>query len=257
MAAPNTPNPQAGGGPAPKKTSPWIFVLIGCAGLIVFAGLAAMLGGYFIFHKAKEAGLDADLMKEKPGLAMAKMMASINPNVEVVSVDEDNGKITIRDKKTGKTVTVDMDDVKNGHIRINSENGETATMDVTGKGDKGTVKVTSSQGTWEVGENMKLDLPGWVPVYPRGTTQGLVKQTSPNGSTQTFMIRTNDSVNDIVKFYSHKLKASGFEVNTVQDARAGGAMVMASQEATKRNVSVMVGVEEGQTQATVSATQGQ
>jgi len=257
MAAPNTPNPQAGGAPAPKKTSPWIFVLIGCAGLIVFAGLAAMLGGYFIFHKAKEAGLDADLVKEKPGLAMAKIMASINPDVEVVSVDEDNGKITIRDKKTGKTVTVDMDDVKNGHISIQSEDGETATMDVTGKGDNGTVKITSSQGTWEAGENMKLDLPGWVPIYPGGTTQGLVKQTRPNGSTQTFMIKTNDSVDNVIKFYSSKLKAAGFEVTTIQNPGAGGGMVTAEQSATQRAINVMVGVEDGQTQAAVSVSQGQ
>ena len=42
-----------GGEPAPKKTSPWIFVLIGCAGLIVIAGVAMVGLGYFAVNKVK------------------------------------------------------------------------------------------------------------------------------------------------------------------------------------------------------------
>ena len=37
-----------------------------------------------------------------------------NPNLEVLGVDEGTGKVTIKDKETGRTVTVSLDDLKNG-----------------------------------------------------------------------------------------------------------------------------------------------
>lgn len=254
MAAPNSPNPPAGGAPAAKKkTSPWLFVLIGCAGLIVLAGLAMTIGGYFVLHKVKQAGFDPALMKEHPGLAVAKMVAAINPDVEVVKVDKGTGKITIRDKKSGKTVTVDFDDIKNGHISFETAEGAKGAIGASGSGKQGTVRFSSPEGTIVAGAGVKMDLPAWVPAYPGGSFEGVMKQTTPEGFVRTFHLKTKDSVDDVIKFYAGKLKAAGFAVGTVQNPGGKGGMVTASDDATKRSVMVMVSVEDGQTTAAVTA----
>jgi hypothetical protein len=49
-------------------------------------------------------------------MAIAKILTATNPDVEVLSTDEDRNTITIRDKKTRETVTVNFDDVKKGKI---------------------------------------------------------------------------------------------------------------------------------------------
>ena len=49
-------------------------------------GVTAMCGlaGYFIMHKAKQAGLDSGLLSKNPFYAAAKMAATMNPDVETV-----------------------------------------------------------------------------------------------------------------------------------------------------------------------------
>jgi len=46
-------------GPTPKKqTSPWLYVAIGCGGLVVLGGLAIAAGALFVFKKSDEINQD-------------------------------------------------------------------------------------------------------------------------------------------------------------------------------------------------------
>ena len=46
-------------GPTPKKkTSPWLYVAIGCGGLVVLGGLAIAAGALFVFKKSDELNQD-------------------------------------------------------------------------------------------------------------------------------------------------------------------------------------------------------
>ena len=107
-------------------------------------GATAMCGlaGYFIMHKAKEAGLDSGLLSKNPFYAAAKMAATVNPDVETVTTDDSNGTITVRDKKTGKTTTLKFDPEKKTMVVID-ENGKEATVKVNTDGDKGSVEVAA------------------------------------------------------------------------------------------------------------------
>ena len=70
------PPPPGAGLPAPKKVSPVVWILGGCA-VLVFLGVAAMtVGGLFIAHKVKQAGLDPDLMQKHPEVAVVKMIVA-------------------------------------------------------------------------------------------------------------------------------------------------------------------------------------
>src|SRR5215510_4812825 len=109
------PQPPAGGPPAapPAKSSSglkivlWIFGIF--AGLAILAIVSVMVIGLFVFHKVKQAGLDPDLIKKNPVLAVAKMSVATNPDTEMISSDDSTGTIIVRDRKTGRTSTMKVD----------------------------------------------------------------------------------------------------------------------------------------------------
>ncbi len=72
--------------------------------VLVLAGVAVVGTGAFFARQAAN----------NPVAMMAKIAAMANPNLEVLGVDEGTGKVTIKDKETGRTVTVSLDDLKNG-----------------------------------------------------------------------------------------------------------------------------------------------
>jgi TonB family protein len=100
--------PKSGG----KKTG--IYIAGGCLGLLLIGIALFFVASYFIYNKgkrvAKEAGVDSELMGKKPGLAAAKLLAALNPDIEIESVDDKNNTVTLRDKKTGEATTLSQDE---------------------------------------------------------------------------------------------------------------------------------------------------
>src|SRR2546427_9566717 len=107
--------------PPQKKSNVLVWVIAGCGTFVVIGIIAVFLGGYFVWNKAKEAGLDPELMQKRPALAVAKMMVAANPDVELVSVDDEKGLITVKDRKTGETLTVDLDEAQQGRLVFKQE----------------------------------------------------------------------------------------------------------------------------------------
>jgi len=64
--------------------------------------VAVIGGGLIIAHKVRQAGFDPTFLRSNPGLAITKMMTAAKSNVEALSVNDNDQRITIRDKKTGK-----------------------------------------------------------------------------------------------------------------------------------------------------------
>src|SRR5437867_1509742 len=146
-APPYQGQPVPGAATVARKTSPIVWILIAVAGIFVL-GIVGVVGtGFFLVHKAKQAGLDTDLMSRNPGLAATKLLATMSPDTEVLKTDDSAGTITVRDKKTGKITTITFDEInKGGKFRFTAqdEHGQTASM--------------------EIGGDSKL--PSWVPNYP-------------------------------------------------------------------------------------------
>lgn len=77
--------------PSPKKSNVMVWVLAVCGTLIV---IVVIVG----------------LMQKNPGLAIAKRMVEANPDIlEIVSVDDEKRLITMRNKQTSETFTLNMD----------------------------------------------------------------------------------------------------------------------------------------------------
>ena len=153
----------ASGGPTPQKKgqSPWVWVAIGCAGILVLGAVVAGIGGYFLVGKAREV---AEEMEEDPIAASARFIAAANPEIELVTADKDNRTVTFRNTETGEEFTFDYDDIEEGRISFTS-GGESASIELDTEGEG--VTITSDEGTTTFGASSDLwDLPDWVPVYP-------------------------------------------------------------------------------------------
>jgi hypothetical protein len=244
--------------PPPKKgLSPLAWVGIGCAviavlGMLVLGGVVAV-GGYF----AKK-GLDK--LEKNPTLTMAELAVRANPDVDLVSTDEEAGTITVKVKKSGEVMTFNAKDIEKGHFEIKSKDG-TAVFDASGK--DGTVKVTNDKGevaTLQGGAGAPQNLPAWFPVYPGGTIQGTFDTNGPDGRTVAFTVSTTDTADKVLSFYESKLKEAGLKVDTYTTAANGqqtGGTLTGSSESPKRKTGVLVSSSEGQTQAVVTLEEKQ
>jgi hypothetical protein len=96
-------------------------VLIGVGFMVLCIGLFIAVGGYFVYRTVRNAGYDPELMQRNPALALDRMAAAFNPGAEIISTDGRAGTVTIRDRKTGQTVTLKFDPEKKSLAVLNQE----------------------------------------------------------------------------------------------------------------------------------------
>jgi hypothetical protein len=210
-------------------------VLAGCGGLLV-VGILVLFGlGFFVSRKASEFG-------KNPGFAAAKMMASLNPNVEIVKADENTGKITLRDKKTRKTITLDFREIQKGHISFEGEEGERVDLRGEGQGGSGSVTVEGPEGTMRIGQGSLASVPSWVPKYPGAESSGTLSAQRPGEEGGVFQIKTNDSPQQVAAFYERELKNAGMKIekHSFQADNRSVLTVAGTDEARRRTVTATV-----------------
>lgn len=251
-ATPQVPPPA----PAQKKTSPLVWILVGCGGVVLLAAVVMLVAGVFVAKKVGKYAKDAE---RNPAMAAAKLAVAMHPDYETVRLDEDAGTMTIRNKKTGEVVTVSFEDVKEGKIRFSTEGGETAEISTSGEGETGKVEIKTDQGSMTFGAGGEADSPDWVPSYAGSSPQGMYSTKGPQGISGAFSFDTSDTAEDVIAFYEKVLKDGGFDVTT-STVRKGkvlsGALINAVAETQHRTVHVTLSVEEGTTKVAVNYTEG-
>lgn len=213
-------------GVAKGKTSPLIWILAAVVGVFVLVGLLFVGAGLFVANRVRNAGFDSALARKNPALAAAKVMASLNPNVEVLRVDDDKGLLIIKDKKTGKVITVNADDVKNGRLTFSDDStGETVSL----------------------GANSASRLPAWLPTYPGSKPEGLFSASGSGlgseGEGGMAHFKTRDAGSKVLAYYQEALKRAGFKITSTFSGDSGnskGGVVAAEDTASQRNVMVTV-----------------
>lgn len=214
MAA-NVPPMPAPGAAAPQKKSPWLWILLGCGGLILLIVLLLVALFAFGLYKAKQAGLDPDLIRRNPAVAVVKMAIAANPNAELVSIDENRGIVTVRDKRTGKTVTLNFEDVKRGRISFEGEGGEKVAIG-----------------------GAAVKLPEWFPSYAGVTPQSTYSVSDATSESAGFQFTTQDSPAQVLEFYESGLKKSGLTVTWLKQDQGGN--ITARDETEQREATVTV-----------------
>lgn len=209
--------PPAGAVSQRRKTSPLVWVLVIVLGLFVVGGIVVVGAGIFVARTVQKAGLDPDLMRRNPGLAVSKLIAAVNPDLEVISLNEGKGVITVKEKSSGKVITLNFDDVKKGRIVVHDDvEGKMAALEIGASADK---------------------FPSWIPAYPGAKVEGTFAVNSGDGSGGSFSYKTEDAPAKVVEFYQESLGKAGFKINTTATT-SESSILAAEDEATKRSLMI-------------------
>jgi hypothetical protein len=251
---PSSPQTPGDVPPAPQKSSGakillWIVGIIVGLLLISFASCAVL--GFYAMHKVKQAGFDSDLVKKNPALATAKMAVTMSPDTEIVSSDDNAGTIVVRDKKTGKVVTMKFDPQKKSMV-VTDENGKTTSLTATGEGANTSMEMKSSEGTMKIGGSDKA--PDWVPMYPGSSPQSTFSASNGAEQSGSYAFVTKDAPDKVIAFYGDSLKSAGFAVSNMTSNSEGkvGGMVSGEDKTNKRTVAVILGSENDGTHVNVT-----
>ena len=228
----------------PKKMSPIVWIIGGIFGLILLAGIVMVAGGLLVANKIHKAA-------SNPALAAAKLIAAANPDVEILSSDEHAGTVTFKDKKDGKVITLNFDQIKQGKLTF-EEDGKKVTMAASGNG----VNIAGADGsTVQIGANASSKLPEWLPSYPGANAQGSFAMQASNESAATVSFTTKDSIDQVAKFYEDAFKKAGLTTSAnmmQQDGKASGGMI--SAESADKKKTAVVNIAAGEDAATVGIT---
>jgi len=205
-----------------RKTSVVVWILLAVAGVFVLCIVGLLVAGLYVARN--------------PGAVMAKLITAANPDAEVLSTDLGSQTVRIRDRRTGKEVTLSFDDVKKGRLKFSAtgDNGEVANLEIGGGEGK---------------------LPSWVPAYPGARAQGNLTASGADGGgvgeggIVTFT--TPDPPSKVTEFYDAKCKEMGMSVNLSQLSDNGG-LIVGADDGKQRTLHVMVAGGNGDTTITVT-----
>jgi len=205
-----------------KRISPLVWILIAVAGIFVLCIVGLIGAGLYVARN--------------PGMVMTKLITAANPDAEVLSTDAGSQTVRIRDRRTGKEVTLSFDDVKKGRLNFSAvgENGEVANLSIGGG----------------VG-----NLPTWVPTYPGAKAQGnmTAKGESADGIGEGGVVTftTPDAPAKVTDYFAQKCKDMGMTVNLSQMSDSGG-MVLGTDDSKQRTLHVVVAGGSGDTTITLT-----
>jgi hypothetical protein len=192
-----------------KGLGPLAWIAIGCGGLVLVGAIVISVGGYFAAKTVSE------YVGDNPAAAAAEMLVRANPELELVGSDRDAGTITVREKATGKQVTVNYSQLQKGELTFEDGNGEQVSVQGNISGDGGPVSITGSNGAKvSMGASgAAVEVPSWLGEYPGTKTDvGGYAATSNGKRSGIYSFATTDGA-AALSFYEDRLKALGLEAN--------------------------------------------
>jgi hypothetical protein len=228
--------------PPKKSNKVLLWVLGGCGGLVLLVLIGMLVS--FLWVKEK-----VGRMQRNPAVAAAELIVRANPELEVTATDYTKGTITVRNKKSGETLTMDANDVKQGRLSFKDDKGSEVQFNAP-EGGAGAVQIQGPNGQTTFGAGTKVQVPSWLPTYPGAPVEGLMNATSKEGTTGTIAQKTADSTAQVISVFEKNLKAGGFEVSTIRNPEGG--IVVGEHKAPRRHVMVSIGPNQGQTVATIN-----
>jgi len=224
---------------APKKTSPWVWVAVGCGALLLVVTLVFVVGGLWLFKKGKDFVRTAE---KNPAVAAAKIAAAANPDIEVVSADDAAGTVTLRDKKTGEVITMDAKEIQKGKLVFRNEKGEKLTVE----GGQGEMRIASKKGEMTIGG--EGNVPSWVPLPPGVKPSGTVSSQTADRLEGMASFETSLPPGEVLRFFEQELGRAGFSPSVSkfeQNGKLVGGMVSGKAE-DGRELTVTVSASEKQ-----------
>ncbi|MGQ9495383.1 MAG: hypothetical protein ACUVRY_03875 [Thermoanaerobaculaceae bacterium] len=218
---------------------------LGCGTLFFIVLLVSVLGGLWLWKKGKD-WLGA--ASKNPAVAAAKLAAAANPDIEVVSSDDEEGTVTLRNKKTGQVITLNAKDIKEGKLQIFDEKGES--VDVKASSSGSSFRLSSKKGQLTVGEEGSL--PPWIPLPEGVKPVGFFQAESEKGIEGGASFETDALPSEILAFYREALEEAGLSPTVSkfeQDGKLMGGLVSGKAAGSKK---LTVTVTAGQSRTSVA-----
>ncbi|WP_009960742.1 hypothetical protein [Verrucomicrobium spinosum] len=224
---------------------------MGCGALLLLTMVAGGLLGMKACQKIKEVAGDLDFEKN-PTKAAAMIALRMNPDLEVITVNDATGEVTVKEKKSGDTITMSFDDIAQGKFTIKNAKGETVTMDASNAEKQGVV-VTGPEGQTVIGGSQSAP-PDWVQLYPGATNTGGMRNEKGGSVNGSYAMETTQNNEIVSKYYGDQLKAAGYETNVTATSTADGDMTIinATKDEGKRTQTVMIQTLDGKTHIALS-----
>lgn len=213
--------------------------------------VAAFLGGGALvakfFPEIKTFIADAE---KDPARAAAMLALKVNPDIEVVTTDDEKREVTFKVKPSGETMTVSFEDLSQGKLKMTNAKGEEISIDAS-DAEKSGIVMKGPDGEAVIGGGKAAPPPAWVPVYPGAVAQeGGMRVERADGALNGISVsKTTETVEAVQSFFESKLKEAGFEVTMTSAVEGKSAGISADKEDGKMTVGVTVTADEpGQTQ---------
>jgi hypothetical protein len=247
--------------------------------LCVIGGLLLLIGGcvatctVVVARKAKAYGADAS---QHPELTALSLAAAVHPGIEVVSKDKAADTITLRNKKTGETVTLDLNDLSTEKATqsmerfargIQGARASAAATTPAAESDEedapaarssspAAAAVSSARAAAQAATLKKF--PSFVPTYRGGQTMEASINSFGALSIGSYTFSTTDAPNVVAEFYEKKLSGLGFTVLTnasgSNDDGATASLIMQRPD-PQAAVTVSAEAADSKTHVTVGFTQ--
>ena len=203
---PSAPTPPPA---APAKSGNRVVIIIVClvVGFLLLVGGCVSTCVYLAAKKAKEFSREAH---QNPVYASLSLAASLNPDVQVLSKDPAAGKITVRNKKTGETLTLNAGDYTSETV---SQALEKMSQGVRSAAGAAAAKASAGPAPSATAPAaIVAKFPDYLPGYPRSTT--VEASLNALGATRVieYEFTSGDNLDDILAFYEKKATAAGFTV---------------------------------------------
>ncbi len=180
--------------PKKKGLPPLAGAGIGCGTLLVIAVVLVSLMVRTCVNKVNE-------FKRNPEKAAAEMVVKFNPDLDLVSQDDDAGTMTVRDKNTGETITVSYKDISEGRLTVTGEDGATTSL---------------GMGSME-------KVPAWVPrVENADKAISVFHHESDKEISGSVHFETGESADDVQKFMESAAEKAGFGSKSAGRTSVGG-----------------------------------
>lgn len=262
MSEPPTASPAP---PAKKGLSPWAWVGISCGGLLIVGLLLFGALSVFVFKKAKEVAQEAtgsdsfqefvSDLRDNPAKTAAEVAINLNPDLEIVSSDDEAGTITVHNLKTDETATLNFEDIAEGRFSVTTDEGVySMNADVEGQGGV-TLKGPEGEARFGADANVE-DLPDWVPLYPgAGEPQGAYRGTSGGVMSGAVSFKTTDAPTEVLQHYEKIFQERGYAIDTKSStatAQGAFAAIMGRNEGLQRTINVGVVEQAGESTITLN-----
>jgi hypothetical protein len=223
---------------APKKSRWWVYGLAGCGGFLVIVVVIVVAGGAYLWTK----------VPKNEGEMVAKIIELANPEVEVLKMDTGAGIVTVRNKKTGETLSWSLEDAKQGKFSV-TKDGKTESLTFS---QDGQIKLETEKGIATWGANLQ-DVPDWVPAYPGAKSEGGLTSSEMEKRTGTVTYSTSDQLSDVIAFYEQELQNLGLEPDQDQSYQSGNMAAFTAVSADEsRKVTVTASRFESKTSIQVA-----